>query len=317
MSISDIPDYLKRHIGPSETDLQAMLARIGVASLDQLVSETIPEGIRLKKELVLREPISEQSYLRHVRTLANRNQVYRNYIGLGYYGTLTPTVILRNIFENPGWYTQYTPYQSEISQGRLEALINYQTMVADITGMEIANASLLDEATAAAEAMTMLHRMRKGGPVKRGANTFFVSNRIFPQTLTVLKSRAEPMGISIEVGDLNGFQPTEKHYAVLLQFPDAEGCVADPQSKIKELKAAGQGIVVASDLMSLLLLKPPGEWGADVVVGSTQRFGVPMGYGGPHAAFFATSDPFKRSMPGRLIGVSVDASHGKPHTSLP
>ena len=306
------PDaFVNRHIGPNENELKEMLAAVGVDSLDQLIDETVPEDIRQEKPLDLPEAVSEYQLLQELRAMARKNKVCKSYIGLGFYDTVVPPVILRNIFENPGWYTQYTPYQSEISQGRLEALLNFQTAVVDLTGLPVANASLLDEATAAAEAMTMCHRLRNRDLVARDAHRFFVSEKCFPQTLDVLKTRSEPLGIELVVGDHRTFTFDEKTYGALLQFPDADGLVQDYSEFIEQAHAAGALVVVAADLLSLTLFTPPGEQGADVVVGSSQRFGVPLGYGGPHAAYFATRDEFKRQMPGRIIGISRDR-HGRP-----
>jgi len=298
--------FVPRHIGPDETQTSEMLQAIGSDSLDALVDETIPNGIRLQKELDLQPPAGEAEFLDEMKRLASKNKVYKSFIGMGYYDTHVPAVIQRNILENPGWYTAYTPYQAEIAQGRLEALINFQTMVSDLTGMEIANASLLDEGTAAAEAMTMLHGKRKSS--KKQADTFFVSDRCHPQTIEVLQTRARPVGIRIEVGDHTAFDPTsDQVFGMLLQYPGTDGSVEDYTPLIE---AAGENevyTVAAADLLALTLLKSPGEMGADVVVGTTQRFGVPMGYGGPHAAYFATTDKFKRAIPGRIIGVTQDA----------
>ena len=303
-------DFPKRHIGPRDHDLNTMLETIGVASFDELIDKTVPQEIRLKKPLDLAGSRSEHWYLRELSTLAEKNKCFRTYIGMGYYNTIVPPAIQRNVLENPGWYTSYTPYQSEIAQGRLEALINFQTMVMDLTGMEIANASLLDEATAAAEAMGMFFASRERDAVKRGANIFFVSATCFPQTIDVLKTRAIPMGIELIIGDHKAFKFNDKVFGALLQYPDETGNVVDYRKFVDEAHENQTHVVVATDLMSLALLTPPGEWGADVVVGNSQRFGVPMGFGGPHAAFFATRDHFKRHIPGRIVGVSAD-SHGK------
>ena len=286
-----------------------MLKKINAPSLDALIDETIPKAIRLKKPLDLPEGLSEYKYLEHLRGMAAKNKSYKTYIGLGYYDTVLPPVIQRNILENPGWYTAYTPYQAEIAQGRLEALLNFQTMVVDLTGMEIANASLLDEATAAAEAMTMLYGLRPRDAVDK--NSFFVSHECFPQTIELLKTRAKPLGIELVIGDFKTVTLNNTLYGALLQYPAASGAVHDYSDFVVRAKEHGMSIAVAADILSLLLLTPPGEWGADIVFGSTQRFGVPMGYGGPHAAYFACRDAFKRSMPGRIIGVSVDAD-GNP-----
>ncbi len=299
-------DFPKRHIGPRERHVKEMLATIGSESLDELIDKTVPEQIRLKKPLDVHSSRSEHWYLRELQELANKNQVFRSYIGMGYYNTVVPPVIQRNILENPGWYTAYTPYQSEIAQGRLEALLNFQTMVMDLTGMEIANASLLDEATAAAEAMSMFFSTRSRKAVKAGSNRFFVSENCFPQTIDVIKTRAVPLGIELIIGDHKNINITDHFFGALLQYPDGIGYAEDYREFVSMAHEADAKVVVATDLMSLALLTPPGEWEADVVVGNTQRFGVPMGFGGPHAAFFATRESFKRHIPGRIIGVSED-----------
>jgi len=303
--------FVNRHNGPSEHDVQDMLKKIDAPSLDALIAQTIPQAIRLKQPLNLPEGLSEHEYLQHLRGIAAKNKLYKSYIGLGYYDTILPPVIQRNVLENPGWYTAYTPYQAEIAQGRLEALLNFQTMVMDLTGMEIANASLLDEATAAAEAMTMLHGLRTREAAAAGKNSFFVSHECFPQTIELLKTRAKPLGIELVIGDFKTVTLNDKLYGALLQYPAANGVVHDYRDFVARAKEHGMTVAVAADILSLVLLTPPGEWGADIVLGSTQRFGVPMGYGGPHAAYFACRDAFKRSMPGRIIGVSVDAD-GNP-----
>ena len=308
MAKPDFTDrFQRRHIGPNEAETRAMLQTIGVSSLDELIEQTIPEDIRLREPLELPPAQTEYEFLRQLKGLAARNRVFRSFIGQGYYGTITPSVLLRNIFQNPGWYTQYTPYQAEISQGRLEALLNFQTMVIDLTGLPIANASLLDEGTAAAEAMSMFFGIRNKRAKNEPANVFFVDEGVFPQTLAVVQTRARALGIEVRVGRWGSFQPDERTFGVLLQFPNAEGAVEDYRSFVERMHLAGVYVTVAADLLSLTLLSPPGEWGADCVVGNTQRFGVPMGYGGPHAAYFATKDEFKRQVPGRIIGVSVDA----------
>ncbi|MCE2496604.1 MAG: aminomethyl-transferring glycine dehydrogenase [Flavobacteriales bacterium] len=303
--------FMYRHIGPRAHDIEPMLETIGVDSFEQLIDETIPDDIRSKKPLDLPLAMSEYEFMTHVRELGVKNRLYRNYIGLGYHDTVLPGVIQRNVLENPGWYTAYTPYQAEIAQGRLEALVNFQTMIMELTGMEIANASLLDEATAAAEAMTMLHAARSREQKKAGVDKFFVSKEVFPQTLDVLLTRSVPVGIEVVVGDHREFEPTDEFYGALLQYPASNGETYDYKPFADKLKAAGLSIAAAADIMSLVLLTPPGEWGADVVVGTTQRFGIPLGYGGPHAAYFATLEPYKRHVPGRIIGVSMDAD-GKP-----
>jgi len=305
--------FAARHIGPDEAERQAMLAVVGAPTLDALIDEAIPPHIRLKRPLSLPDGVSEHRYLHDLRAMASLNQVLKSYIGLGYYGCFTPSVIRRNVLENPGWYTPYTPYQAEIAQGRLEGLLNFQTMVTDLTGMEVANASLLDEATAAAEAMTMLLRVQSQRTPSREPRTpaFFVSDSCFPQTIDVLRTRAEPLGIELVIGKMAQATFGPDTFGALVQSPDEAGCVHDLSAFIRRAHDAGALVAVATDLLALALLTPPGEAGADVVVGSSQRFGVPMGYGGPHAAFFATRAANVRQMPGRLIGVSVDA-HGTP-----
>lgn len=299
--------FTRRHIGPSEKETQEMLRTIGVASVDELIEQTIPSAIRLKKPLALAEGLSEFEYHKQLKVTASKNKLFRSYIGLGYYGTIVPPVIQRNILENPGWYTAYTPYQAEIAQGRLEALLNFQTMVIDFTGLPLANASLLDEATAAAEAMALLFSGRSREAVKRNAHKFFVSENCFPQTLDVLKTRSAPLGIELVTGNHTTFTIDESYFGTMVQYPDINGEVHDYEAFTAAAHAVGAGVAVATDLLALTHLKAPGEWGADVVFGNSQRFGVPMGYGGPHAAFFATRDEFKRMLPGRIIGVSVDS----------
>jgi glycine dehydrogenase len=299
--------FQNRHIGPRNKEIQEMLNKTGVSSLDELIDKTIPDSIRLKKTLKLDEGISEYEYFSKIRGIAAKNKLYKTYIGLGYYGTILPAVIQRNILENPVWYTSYTPYQAEISQGRLEALLNFQTVVMDLTGMEVANASLLDEATAAAEAMLMSFRLRPRAKVKSGANKFFIDRNVFRQTLEVVEGRAEHAGIEIIRGDFASFEPDENVFGVLVQYPDADGEIADFHEFVEKTHTAGSLVTVAADILSLVLLTPPGEWGADIVVGSTQRFGVPIGFGGPHAGYFATLEKFKRNIPGRIIGLTVDA----------
>lgn len=304
-----ISGFASRHIGTSDQDeLNEMLSVLKVESLEQLISQTIPDDIRLVRPLNIPDALSEQEYLRHMRSLAEKNQVFRSYIGLGYYGTHTPSVIKRSIFENPGWYTQYTPYQAEISQGRLEALLNFQTMVSDLTGLPIANASLLDEGTAAAEAMTMLFNLssKKSKNGNAAPTSFFIDQHIFPQTLAVLKSRSEPIGITLVVGDWKSWEGGDEFFGALLQYPNALGAIEDYRDKVAAWHSENIRVAVISDLLALTLIEAPGHWGADVVVGNTQRFGVPIGFGGPHAAFFATKEEFKRNIPGRIIGVSVD-----------
>ncbi len=304
-SVHHPPDFLARHLGPGSGEISEMLATVGCETLDDLMEETVPASIRLRSPLGIPDAVPEAELLRRLREIAGENEIWRSYLGMGYSGTITPGVIQRNILENPGWYTQYTPYQAEIAQGRLEALLNFQTMVIDLTGMEIANASLLDEATAAAEAMFMLY----GGARRRGGRVFLVAEDCHPQTIGVVKTRAEPLGIEVRVGPADGFDFGEGVFGALVQYPATDGGVHDYTSLCEAAHAAGSRVVVAADLMSLLLLTPPGEFGADVAVGNTQRFGVPMGYGGPHAAYIACREQFKRQLPGRIIGVSVDR-HG-------
>jgi glycine dehydrogenase len=312
MSINfDKERFLHRHIGSNPEQIQEMLDTVNASSLDQLIDETVPKGIRLKEELDLDEPMSEYRFLDEFKELAAENEIYQSYIGMGYYDTLTPNVIKRNILENPGWYTAYTPYQAEIAQGRLEALINFQTMVSDLTGMELANASLLDEGTAAAEAMSMFYSSKKGAK-RKGADKFFVSELCHPQTIDVVKGRAKPQGIEIVVGDPKELDVTDPElFGILLQYPGTDGSVENYSDLIEAAHEHGNQVVVAADLLSLTLLTPPGEMGADAVVGSSQRFGVPMGYGGPHAAYFATGEGYKRKIPGRIIGVTQD-EEGNP-----
>ncbi len=299
--------FSKRHIGPRDSDVNGMLSTCGVSSIDELIEQTIPDNIRLANELKISEPLSEFEYLNHSRELAQKNKLFKSYIGLGYNNTILPSVIKRNIFENPGWYTAYTPYQAEISQGRLEALLNFQTMVLDLTGMEIANSSLLDEGTAAAEAMILAYNSRSRAAKKAGANNFFVSKNCFAQTIDILKTRSNPLGIELIIGDYNSFEFDENVFGAIVQYPDAKGQINDFKSFTDKAHNNGSLVIAAADILSLTLLTPPGEWGADVVVGTTQRFGVPMGYGGPHAAYFATKEQYKRAIPGRIIGVSIDA----------
>ena len=300
--------FSDRHIGPNLSEKNQMLATIPVKSLDTLIDETIPDDIRLSKEMDITDAMSEYEYLQHIKELGQKNKVWKSYIGMGFYPTITPPVIQRNILENPGWYTQYTPYQAEIAQGRLEALLNFQTMVCDLTGMEIANASLLDEATATGEAMQMLHRIKNKKHRKDPKNTFLVSDGVLPTSIDVLISRAEPLNIEVKVMPVSEFNFSEDVFGCLLQYPDFEGKAEDYREVVKAARANDIYIAVAADILSLALLKPPGEWGADVVVGNTQRLGVPVGYGGPHAAYFATREEFVRQVPGRIIGVSLDAN---------
>ncbi|HTB53533.1 MAG TPA: aminomethyl-transferring glycine dehydrogenase [Ferruginibacter sp.] len=300
-------EFAERHIGPNEHDTKEMLAMVGVTSLEELISKTIPDAIRIKKDLEVPAAMSEFDYLSALKKVAAKNKIFKSYIGQGYYDTITPSVILRNVFENPGWYTQYTPYQAEISQGRLESLLNYQTMVSDLTGLPIANASLLDEGTAAAEAMTMLFNHKNRNHDHITAPKFFVDEKIFAQTKDVLITRATPVGIELVFGDFKNSTLDELYFGAIVQYPNSDGLVIDYRSFIEKAHAVNAMVVMATDLLALTLLTPPGELGADVAVGSSQRFGVPMGFGGPHAAFFTTKDEFKRNIPGRIIGVSIDA----------
>lgn len=296
--------FQSRHIAPSEADTAKMLKTIGVSTLDELIGQTIPQKIRLTKPLNLPAAKSEFDYLNTLKQTASKNKVFKSFIGKGYYDVIVPGVIQRNILENPGWYTQYTPYQAEIAQGRLQALLNFQTMVIDLTGMEIANASLLDEGTAAAEAMFMQYTLRKNN----NANVFFVSEELFPQTIDILKTRSEPYGIELRIGDHRTVELTEDMFGAIVQYPAGDGAVYNYANFAAKGHEKGIKLTVVADLMSLALLTPPGEWGADIVVGSSQRFGVPMGFGGPHAAFFATKEEYKRSIPGRIIGVTIDSA---------
>ena len=304
-------EFIARHIGPRDADTAAMLELLGYDSVDALTGAVIPESIKGTSILGEQPGLSEADALAKIKAIAAKNQQFKNYIGQGYYGTHTPSPILRNLLENPAWYTAYTPYQPEISQGRLEALLNFQTLISDLTGMQIANASLLDEATAAAEAMTFCKRLSKN----KAANTFFVSQHCHPQTLDVLRTRAEPLGIDIEVGDEAAITDASAYFGALLQYPASNGDIFDYRALVERFHAANALVAVAADLLALTLLTPPGEFGADVALGSAQRFGVPLGFGGPHAAYFATRDAFKRDMPGRLVGMSVDR-FGKPALRL-
>lgn len=300
--------FVVRHIGPKQEEVSEMLKTIGLSSLDELIDKAVPPHIRLKNKLQLPKALSEFEYMSHIKELSVKNKLFKNYIGMGYHPTILPGVIQRNIFENPGWYTAYTPYQAEISQGRLEALLNYQTMVTDLTGMELTNASLLDEGTALAEAMLMLFNTLTRTQKKAKSSQFFVSEQVLPQSIDVLKTRAIPLGIEIIVGNHETFEFTEKVFGAAVQYPAKNGQVYNYESFVKKASAVEARLVVAADLLSLALLTPPGEWGADVVVGTTQRFGIPMGYGGPHAGYFATKEIYKRNIPGRIIGVSKDAN---------
>src|SRR6266567_1576103 len=303
----DFDSFVHRHIGPNQQEIDAMLAKVGFEDLDALIDAAIPKNIRLDRRLDLPEAKSEREALAELSALAKENKVARSFIGAGYSDCITPPVIQRNVLENPGWYTAYTPYQAEIAQGRLEALLNFQTMVIDLTALEIANASLLDEATAAAEAMTMSYAL-KG---RQGKEVFLVASECHPQTIDVVKTRASVRGIEVRVSSYADFKIGPDVFGALVQYPASDGAVIDYTKTAEEVHAADALVTVAADILSLVLLTPPGEWGADIVVGNTQRFGVPLGYGGPHAAYFATRDEFKRHIPGRIIGVSRDAD-GKP-----
>ena len=303
-------EFSRRHIGPNKLDSVTMLKAIGADSLEDMINKTVPASIRLKKPLKLPAAQSEFDYLNELKKIAGKNRIFKSFIGKGYYNTITPSVILRNIFENPGWYTQYTPYQAEISQGRLESLLNFQTMVCDLTGLELANASLLDEATAAAEAMTMIfHHKNKGDIID--SPKFFVDNRLFEQTKEVLITRALPVGIELIHGDYSTLQPDESYFGAIIQYPDSNGKAKDYRDFIDNIHKINGYVIMATDLLALTLLTPPGELGADVAIGSTQRLGVPLGFGGPHAAFFAARDEFKRGIPGRIIGISIDAQNNR------
>jgi len=301
--------FVSRHNGPGKTEVQEMLNKIGVSSVEELIKQTVPQNIRLKEELKVGKALTEYQYLKHLKKLSQKNKVFRSYIGLGYYNNILPSVIQRNILENPGWYTAYTPYQAEIAQGRLEALLNYQTMVTDLTALPIANASLLDESTAAAEAVFMFYSSRS--KTKQNAHKFFISDTTFPQTIDVIKTRAVPVGIEVVVGKTESFDFNDEFFGACIQYPDLNGEINNYKSFVESCHAKEIQVVVASDLLALALITPPGEWGADCVVGNSQRFGVPLGYGGPHAAFFACKEDYKRLIPGRIIGVSVDAEGNK------
>src|SRR6476620_11188139 len=299
-------EFQLRHIGPNESQTREMLKTIGVSSLEELVNRTVPPAIRMKDDLKLPPAMNEAEYLNHIKEVSLKNKIYKNYIGQGYYDTITPSVILRNIFENPAWYTQYTPYQAEIAQGRLESLLNFQTVISEMTALPLANASLLDEATAAAEAMTMFfNTLNKEHHIQRPK--FFVDNDTFPQTKDVVLTRAVPVGIEVVFGDYQNAVLDESYFGALVQYPNDKGSIEDYREFINKVHGLGALVAMATDLLALTLLVPPGELGADVALGSAQRFGVPLGYGGPHAAFFAAKEEFKRSIPGRIIGVSVDA----------
>ena len=302
----DTNAFALRHIGPREDDQKLMLNAIGVETIEQLISETIPNDIRLKDDLDLESAMSEFEYSSHINELSKLNKVYKTYIGLGYHPTILPAVIQRNILENPGWYTAYTPYQAEIAQGRLEALLNFQTMIIDLTGMEIANASLLDESTAAAEAMGLLFSVRERHQKKANVNKFFVSDLVLPQTIDLLETRANPIGIELVIGNESEYNLSNEYFGALLQYPGKNGQITDIKSFIEKANAEEIKVAIAADILSLVKLEAPGHFGADVVVGTTQRFGIPMGFGGPHAAFFATKEAYKRDIPGRIIGVTKD-----------
>ena len=296
--------FALRHIGLSQADIESLLDQLGYKDLEEFSRSVLPENIFIDQKLELNDAMSEEDALKAIKEISKANSVYRSFIGQGYYGTVTPKVILRNVFENPGWYTSYTPYQAEISQGRLEALINFQTMVGDLTGFEIANASLLDEATAAAESMTLARRVGKSKSQK-----FFVDQNCFPQTISVVTARAKPIGIEVIVGDPQKLTDLkeETYFGALLQYPGNDGAITDFSQEIKSVHENNGLVIMATDLLALTLLKSPGELGADIAIGSSQRFGVPLGFGGPHAAFMATKEQYKRSLPGRLIGASIDA----------
>jgi len=312
INLSNAVKFESRHNGPTEAEIAEMLEKIGALSLEELINQTVPKAIQLERPLNLPTAKLESDFLKEFKTLASKNKVFKSFIGTGYYDTIVPGVVLRNVLENPGWYTAYTPYQAEIAQGRLEALINFQTVVMDLTGMELANASLLDEGTAAAEAMTMLFAAKP--KEKKNATKFFVDEKVFPQTKAVLLTRAEPIGIELVSGPIDSLDLTDENlYGVLFQYPDADGAIRDYSSIVAAAKENKVTTAFAADLLALTLLTPPGEMGADVVVGSAQRFGVPMGYGGPHSAFFATKEDYKRQIPGRIIGVSIDRAGNKAY----
>src|SRR5450432_528323 len=300
-------EFSRRHIGSNEVETRQMLATVGVKTLEELIDKAIPASIRNPKSLHVTEPVSEAEYLELIHEIASKNLVFKNYIGQGYYETITPSVILRNVFENPGWYTQYTPYQAEISQGRLESLLNFQTMVSDLTGLPLANASLLDEGTAAAEAMIMFFNQKNKDHLHVQVPKFFVDRAIFKQTLDILVTRAEPLGIELVTGDYTKARIDESYFGAIVQYPGSDGNIPDYRDFVRSVQASGGFVAMATDLLALTLLTPPGELGADVAIGSAQRFGVPIGFGGPHAAFFAVRQDFARSLPGRRGGVSVDA----------
>ncbi|MSP18174.1 MAG: glycine dehydrogenase (aminomethyl-transferring), partial [Bdellovibrionales bacterium] len=311
LSLESSSTFADRHIGPNKNDTQVMLKSLGFSSLEELVQKAIPDSIQIKKKLSLPEALDEILALKELKEIAIQNQVYRSFIGMGYSDCVIPGVISRNIFENPGWYTQYTPYQAEISQGRLEALLNFQTLITDLTGLEISNASLLDEGTAAAEAMSLCWGQKNNESV----NKFFVSSTVHPQTLAVISQRAEPIGIEVVVADPSKHQWNAEFFGGVVQYPDTEGTITDYTAFIEEAHSHGALVIMAADLLSLVLLKTPGEMGADVAIGNTQRFGVPLGFGGPHAAYMATRLSYQRRLPGRIVGVSKDRD-GNPAMRL-
>ena len=298
--------FLHRHLGPRNEDIKEMLSVIGLSSVEELINKTVPDSILSDEKLKLDKAMSEYQYQKYISEILNKNKIYKTYIGTGYYNTITPSVIWRNIFENPVWYTSYTPYQAEISQGRLEALLNFQTVVTELTGCEIANASLLDEATAASEAMILMANSRSRKAIKDGVNVLFADKNIFPQTIEVIEGKAEPLGIKVEIGDYKTCDLHDKVFGAIVQYPANDGKICDYSDFTKNAHEKSILISVAADLLSLTILTPPAEWDADIVFGSTQRFGIPPGYGGPHAAYFAARESFKRKMPGRIIGVSKD-----------
>ena len=303
----DTNNFANRHIGVNSEDISFMIRTIGVSSVEELIEQTIPEDIRLKKPLELPEAMTEREFAEHIAALASKNEIFTSYIGMGWYDTVCPAPILRNVFENPAWYTSYTPYQAEVSQGRLEALFNFQTVICELTGMSLANCSLLDEATAAAEAATMMFAPRSREQIKTNANVLFVDHAVFESTLAVICSRMIPQGIQVIKGDYQSFQFSDNVFGAIIQYPDSNGSINDYTSFVDSAHANGTRVAVAVDILSLVLLTPPGEWGADIVFGSTQRLGTPMFYGGPSAAFFATKEEYKRNIPGRIIGLSMDA----------
>jgi glycine dehydrogenase len=300
-------EFIGRHIGPNKEETKQMLRTIGAGSMEELIKKTVPSSIRMERPLKLAPSMNEKDYLDLIKEISLKNKVSKNYIGQGYYDTIVPSVILRNVFENPGWYTQYTPYQAEISQGRLESLLNFQTMVTDLTGLPLANASLLDEASAAAEAMIMFFNALNRDHEHISRSKFFVDQETFPQTKDVLLTRAIPLGIEVVFSDYKNVQLDDTYFGALVQYPNDKGSVENYRDFIDKVHQVNAYVVMATDLLALTLLTPPGELGADVACGSTQRLGVPLGFGGPHAAFFAAKDDFKRSIPGRIIGVSIDA----------